>query len=160
MSCPRRMRESGPWQKQQGLDHWTRDRWSADLAAVREMNIRKCEESPNLHMDVDQRGAWMWECDVPRTCSFCGSIHPDDAIALLKDGWEVETAKPYKRYLNPPGMRTRHEQVCRQIESKGTFDNATLPSFWHPTPPVKLYTMHMTQAQVDEWNALVAEGLG
>ena len=37
-----------------------------------------------------------------RHCSFCGSLHPDDFMRLIEEGWIVgPTDKPYKAYLGP-----------------------------------------------------------
>lgn len=61
----------------------------------------------------------------PHTCSYCGGIHPDDAIELLIDGWEFEqTEKPWKFYMHPPGGEA------------------------YPVPAVKVYLMHWTREQV------------
>lgn len=69
----------------------------------------------------------------PRTCSYCGGVHPDDAVSLLKAGWHVEgTDKSYKRYLNPP-------------------------SGPGPVPPVKVYVQHFGHEQIAAFNA--ASGL-
>lgn len=36
-------------------------------------------------------------------CSFCGSLHPDRFMELVRDGWLVgPTDKPYKAYLSAP----------------------------------------------------------
>lgn len=75
----------------------------------------------------------MWPDGVtkPRTCSHCGGVNPDDAIALLADGWSVElTDKGYKFYMHPP------EAV--QV-----------------VPPVKMYLMHFTRAQADRADEIV-----
>ena len=38
-----------------------------------------------------------------RHCSFCGSLHPDDFMRLVKEGWRVgATDKNYKAYLGSP----------------------------------------------------------
>lgn len=49
-----------------------------------------------------------WRKDVHnnRTCSFCGSIHPDDYINAIKEhgfGISERTTKSYKVYVNIPG---------------------------------------------------------
>lgn len=63
---------------------------------------------------------WPEAFPAPRSCSFCGGVHPGDAVDLLSLGWTVDhTGKGYKAYLNPPrGHR-------------------------HPVPPVKFYTQHL-----------------
>ena len=58
-----------------------------------------------------------------RVCSFCGSLHPDDFLALVKQSAEVDettavytevvriepSSKSYKVYVNQPGVRNAHE---------------------------------------------------
>lgn len=88
----------------------------------------------------------------PRTCSYCGSVHPEDAIALMEKGWEVETSsKSYKRYMHPPGyvrQQLRLFEVPGMKEPKG---------YREPTPPMKLYVMHMTPDQIDRFNSILAK---
>ena len=63
--------------------------------------------------------------DGYRACSFCGGMHPDDAIAFVKAGCEVEgTDKGYKRYLRGQGIGG----------------------------PGKLYIQHFSKDQVAEFN--------
>ena len=82
----------------------------------------------------------------PRTCSYCGGVHPEDAIELLKAGWTVEaTSKAYKRYLEPPGYR---EQM-RDWKPGGPPSENWIES---PVPPVKLYVYHLNQEQIDRFN--------
>ena len=69
---------------------------------------------------------WDGRYPKPRTCSYCGSAHPDDVVALLKKGWLPEEAigKNYKIYINVPvGVRS-------------------------PVPPVKLYLQHCSRQQI------------
>lgn len=80
-TCPRRMFETGPWEKIEGMDSWSKERWAKD----------------GDHWD------WHW---TPRVCSFCGGANPQDVIQLIDEGWEIATTtKPYKRYLQPPGFK-------------------------------------------------------
>ncbi len=38
-----------------------------------------------------------------KTCSYCGSMHPDEFLAQIRDGWIVgQTSKNYKAYIGPP----------------------------------------------------------
>lgn len=116
LTCPRRMNELGPWPHQEGLDHWRDDRWGSR---------------------PDNRWEWPWQ---PRVCSFCGGVHPDDAIRLRQEGWRVEsTDKSYKRYLQPPGG------------TMGFGGNVYVPP-WFPVPPVKVYTQHFDGEQIDLFN--------
>ena len=40
---------------------------------------------------------------VGSSCSYCGSLHPDRFMELVREGWTVgPTDKNYKAYLGPP----------------------------------------------------------
>ena len=80
-----------------------------------------------------KKESWPKGIKKPRTCSFCGCIHPEDAITLVRDSnFTVEsTTKNYKWYLNPP-----HGQVA--------------PSF-------KLYRQHTTQEQRETLSNIILE---
>lgn len=73
-TCPRRMSEMGPWERDEDQDVWYEDdRGSEEVG----------RPSPG-----------------PR-CSFCGSLHPEKFLELIADGWTVEpTDKTYKAYLS------------------------------------------------------------
>jgi len=77
------------------------------------------------HLQHFPRWSWPWQ---PRVCSYCGSVHPDDAVRLRREGWRiVGTTQEHKRYLQPPAA-------------------------WSPAPCVKVYLLHTT---VDQYAALV-----
>lgn len=72
-TCPRRMAEYGPWEKTDGLDRW------------------------------ESRSGLVGQAEVGLSCSFCGSLHPDRFMELVRDGWSVgPTDKAYKAYLQEP----------------------------------------------------------
>ena len=55
---------------------------------------------------------WRIEADGDRTCSYCGSLHPDDFLDIMrgygegKEGYNFSlTDKSYKVYANRPGVR-------------------------------------------------------
>jgi hypothetical protein len=120
------MGEMGPWEYKEMLDYWSTSNWGPYYMSQ-----------------------WPKEFEPPRTCSFCGGVHPDDAIKLVEQGWEVEaTGKFYKRYINPPGTK-----AARDIYFKtGVFPGR---EYTDPTPPVKLYTMHFTAEQIERFNTLL-----
>jgi hypothetical protein len=90
---------------------------------------------------------WPSGFDKPRTCSYCGGIHPADALTLFAAGWEVEgTDKGYKRYLHPPGCG----DGLRPLRAGGRTGHVA-----SPVPPVKLYLWHFSDADIVEWNRLV-----
>lgn len=72
-TCPRRMAESGPWDRAEGLDRW---------------------ETGHGTVGQDTVGV---------SCSFCGSLNPDRFLELVREGWIVgPTDKSYKVYLDQP----------------------------------------------------------
>jgi hypothetical protein len=119
------------------LEHvakWERDRW-------------------NRHGDSDR---WPDGYPYPRTCSYCGGAHPDDVVALVKAGWEVEsTTKYYKRYLHPPGWREHLRRTLAVIRAGLLEGESHQSSPISPVPPVKVYVMHFSQEQIDAFNAAV-----
>jgi hypothetical protein len=89
----------------------------------------------------------------PRTCSYCGSAHPDDAIRMVLAGWDVEaTTKSYKRYLHPPGWaearRRWHVAVRAGVDPVESFGGPA-----SPVPPVKVYVTHFNDTQRQAFNA-------
>lgn len=99
--------------------------------------------------------AWPVSFKKPRTCPFCGSIHPEDLLGLLKEGWELEsTTKAHKTYWHPPGYRAYHARVVQDIEAhiRGTI---TPPPHIEPTPPVKLYGNHVSHGMAAEINTIL-----
>ena len=66
-----------------------------------------------------------------RTCSYCGSIHPQDVLDMRKKGWRAERSdKPYKGYMHAP----RGEKAPQGVGA------------------MKFYTMHFTPEQLKELN--------
>lgn len=153
-TCGRRMGEMGPWERAEGMDEWETNRWSVDFAAVdakHEAEKKRWEEESNGRTTIHYSPVgdkWVWDSPVPRTCSFCGSIHPDDAFRLIEAGWEIEIAKSYKFYLNPPGYREHMDRCLR-----GEFGDG----YHSPVPPVKGYSPHFNEEQVKRLNAALAE---
>lgn len=157
-SCPRRMREYGPWPHEEGLDEWRRDRWAATKEEADRQVAEFMERNPGGSMGDPQ---WHGPQPQPRTCSFCGAIHPEDAIELVKAGWEVgATGKLYKRYLNPPGTSTKRDALLAGLRRRahgGDDPFRGVPSVWSPLPPVKLYVMHLDADQAKRFNAALAK---
>jgi hypothetical protein len=141
-TCGRRVDELGPWEHGNGLDDWVLEGWDPRFK-------KDDSDPPRFPPDFMDR--------QPRTCNFCGGLHPEDAIALIEADWEVETTgKFYKRYLNPPGFTAQMEatQAWRMGDPE-------LPKPERPivcaTPPVKLYTMHMDKDQAERFNAALKQ---
>jgi len=139
-TCPRRMEIGGSRGREKDLDLWITDRW------------KKKEDRWNLD----------W---IPRTCNWCGGIHPEDSIRLVKEyGFEVEkTDKNYKIYLEPPGYRIAFNARINNLrkfkngEIKEEDIEGRTPSVWSPTPPAKVYLQHFSQDDVDAINAVLKD---
>jgi len=108
-TCGRRMTELGPWDIKENDDEWTVDSWSSQPGSDR---------------------PWKGPGPIPRTCSFCGGINPDDALVLKSLGWWLEPAKSYKLYMHGP--------------------KAPDGKYFNPVPPVKVYTQHFTKDQLQK----------
>ena len=151
--CPRRAEGVLPGYPDH--DEWVTNHWIADHDEAERKRQEWLANNPNSSIGATQ-GEWLWSWGPPRTCSFCGGIHPEDAIRLISEGWEVDpTTKPYKRYLEPPGMRQKHKALIAALD-RGDDSFRSVPSVWSPGPPVKLYTMHFDQDQIDRFNAALA----
>ncbi|GAA0719783.1 hypothetical protein Drose_06080 [Dactylosporangium roseum] len=73
-TCQRRMTDWGPWERAENLDHW-----------------------------ADSGHGLVGQAQAGRSCSFCGSLHPDDFMRLVAEGWIVgPTDKAYKAYFARP----------------------------------------------------------
>ncbi len=93
---------------------------------------------------------WPGPGPAPRTCSFCGGVHPDDVLTLLRDhAWESHgTDKSYKKYLEPPGTRAAHQALMRTGQRAADAPRS-------PTPPAKVYLQHWTDEQMAHANTLI-----
>lgn len=142
--CPRRM--EGPFRFSE-FDTWQRDRWkNTKEEADKAIEEFKARNSPGSSMSDPQ---WHGDSPQPRTCSFCGSIHPDDLLQLLLEGWELEpTDKGYKYYVHPKGWRENFNKRMSSFTGGPT----DIPRFWSPTPPVKSYVMHASEEQIKKLN--------
>lgn len=100
---------------------------------------------------------------VGLSCSFCGSLHPDRFMELVRDGWVVgPTDKSYKAYLGRPvtdeEREQRRAQWVDQMSPLGTEDRAALGGMWdreHAQPPcsqdAKFYFQHLSPDQCGEF---------
>lgn len=147
-TCPRRMHEVGPWPHEEHLDTWT--------------------AGPGL----------IGQDTVGLSCSFCGSLNPDQFIDLVRGGWEVgPTDKNYKAYLRQ-ALTTEeesrqkadwieHNAVAKAVRELGERDGKTseqiasdLDEQWarmpHSSrgPEAKFYFQHLSVEQQDEFISL------
>lgn len=151
-TCPRRLSDFGPWERTENLDTWT---------------------TGHGLIGQDQVGP---------SCSFCGSLHPDRFIALVREGWIVgPTDKSYKVYFARPytadevADRKRRwleaDTTARAIRDLGGRDGKTpeqidadLEQQWARLPSqdgatvAKFYLQHLSEAQRDEFIDLVNNG--
>jgi hypothetical protein len=77
-------------------------------------------------------GRACWRSGTRRTCSFCGGIHPDDAIALLKSGCVLQAT----------------DNACKYFINAS--DDTSL------IPPVKLYGNHASPDHAKQINEILA----
>lgn len=133
------------WSRRRIWSDWLRDRRSAFWTWLETVGL------PTPTSRFSGGTFWPEGEPRPRTCSYCGGVHPDDAIALIMRGWEVETTgKSYKRYLHPPG----YVDAIRQFrDEQNEFKQPRWTGPRSPVPPVKVYTYHFDQRQVDAFNA-------
>lgn len=126
-TCPMRIYDIGSLLKLENLDSWNNDSWKKD-ESILERNKLINEDITNNTFYSEIANYWPWDTNIPRTCSFCGSINPTDTFMLLENGWKIElSTKKYKFYLKPP-------------------DNKS------PVPCIKAYTSHFTTEEIDILN--------
>ncbi len=144
-TCPQRVGQWGPWKKEEGLDRWRDDRWSR-LQAWRS----RLEQWADPEHRLGQPYVWREVQQPPRSCSFCGSGHPEDAIRLLKAGWEVERQPGHPRIdMDPPGHREAQSRFMKAFRARVKL---MAPSVSSPVPPVKFCCRHFTVDQAKRWN--------
>lgn len=121
---------------------------------------RKLVFLPRCWMIGNTKWFWPWQ---PRTCSYCGGVHPEDGIRLLEQGWECDrSSKGYKAYLNPAGARAHRIRMMSRL-AKQTNRTQVLnwsEAVWSPIPPVKFYVQHCTERQLACFNFLVRGAQG
>lgn len=117
-TCPMRAYTVGAVDGE-NLDHWSRARWSQHYTAK-----------------------WPGQYERPRACSFCGSLHPDDALYLLQQDWEVDQgrAKPERAILVPPGAAAHQKATLAAIQTNRL---TSMGDFEFPVPPVKVSLPHL-----------------
>lgn len=163
-TCPRRMTEWGPWERNERLDWWSNASWSRFLVLHDKLRGWLSWQWRDGRWQRGFYGGtrwhWPWR---PRTCSFCGGVHPEDAIRLIREGWDSEkTDKGYKWYLNPPGywewrQSWRKFDTREQMIATGKVGDYVKPFPRLPVPPVKLYVQHFSPEQIDRFNAALRE---
>lgn len=150
-TCPRRMSDFGPWERTEGLDSWRAGRAMGG------------SESVGL------------------SCSFCGSLHPDRFMELVREGWIVgPTDKSYKAYLESPlsdeekaarrERWTTGDSIAQALRRQGQRDGKTAEQIqadldiewernaahWlHGTQTAKFYYQHLSEDQRDEFIELI-----
>lgn len=112
------------------------------------------------------------------SCSYCGSLHPDRFMDLVREGWSVgPTDKNYKAYLRRTptaediaGAKSRwleHSTIARVVREVGERGGKTarqiqadLDERWSQEPPpvvgpeAKFYFQHLSREQRDEFIGL------
>ena len=173
--CPRRDEGYGYDEKSPTADHWRPRNWGYAWArhffywwnngpvgiALRQFHhvlwVREWHRLRGWLPNPSQGGTtweWPWQ---PRTCSFCGGVHPEDAARLVQEGWEMHgTDKGYKHYMEPPGSRARHARIMQSIHVlEEPARRAEVWQGWSAVPPVKLYVQHFNSEQIKVFNAVL-----
>jgi hypothetical protein len=169
MVCPQQVNATLDAQKDHRT-HWRTDAWSLRRIWVdwwRDARSRFRDWLKARGWNVERGryyGGTFWPGGPkPRTCSYCGGVNPDDAVELIRNGWEVEpTTKGYKRYLHPPGYAAGLRAMSQSFQIRGDGRQAVEDEVFRtavrsPVPPVKVYTYHFDQAQIEAFNAAIAD---
>jgi hypothetical protein len=107
-------------------DRWTETTWSRLLNL--EHKILTWGNAIGGIREVTWFHKW-----VPRSCTFCGSIYPEDAIRLCSEGWTVD----------------------RVSDAKYSF----FPREWIPKPQVVLFSVHVTFKQLKKLEEVAGKQL-
>lgn len=123
-------------------------------------------------------GHAFWEAD--RTCSYCGSAHPEDFLNAVADGFQVTpTDKNYKAYVDLPNRNPGAKRVMgassgdprpsdKWVAASTLTDEQLVEMGWSPnsgshryswflidevgaTRNAKFYFQHLSQAQRDQF---------
>ncbi len=154
-----------------GTDRWERSRWHPARVLLDRLRNRfgVMPLTPKELLALMLGGTrWPIGEPSPRSCSYCGGVHPADAVALIRRGWRVEsTTKCYERYLHPPGStdpiaeariederfktliaegKPFHEARETVLRERAERWQARSARVHEPIPPVKLYTQHFTES--------------
>lgn len=127
-TCPRRMLEPGPWDRAPLLDGW--------------------ETGHGLVGRQEQE---------EKSCSFCGSLHPDTFMEWVKQGGAVHpTDKNYKAYIDYPGVDPRKGETTERIEVTRNGRGMHVTTVYGTQ--AKFYFQHLSEAQRIEFVDLYNNG--
>lgn len=116
-----------------------------------------------------ERGGLIGQEAAGRSCSYCGSLHPDRFLELLREGWYLgPTDKNYKAYLGKP-LTDEEIARCREQwleQMKGVVAASDLGSGWEEQrlliqgggQQAKFYYQHLSSDQRNEFIALHNSG--
>jgi hypothetical protein len=131
--CPRRGIHTAETDLQP--DTWDRDLWHPDLWTRLE---RWWERVSGLSTRSRSRIHWPAGAASPRTCSRCGTAHPEDAIRFVHDhvgrGWRIQMG-----ILSETRLFVPYDVVATR----------------EPVPAFRVSILHFTPDQVDRWNEAV-----
>lgn len=85
----------------------------------------------------DRSEGWTEVGAAPRHCSWCGSIHPEDAVWLSLAGWRLSAVKSGEFLLRPPSTRpaglTARLMLAHFDRDQRSAFNSTMPPTAPPT---------------------------
>jgi hypothetical protein len=160
-TCPRRA--EGLAFGSDGADRWTLENWRfTDPEEARKSNVA---ESERKNLEAAAKGYkstsysndryWLWPGPgpMPRTCSYCGGVHPEDALKLKKEfKFEIgSTTKRYKVYIEPPGYGIEQLNSLTNMQAGVDPVEAFIKNKVRAIyPPLKAYSPHFTTEQWQE----------
>ena len=99
---------------------------------------------------------WEGPGEHPRTCSYCGSVHPEDVIKLIEQGWEIHpSTKSYKWYIELPGTADHQAGFLKAIGNDEYMEAEKANPFKRLSSPMKLYGQHTDKDQQNRLNRLL-----
>ncbi len=163
-TCPRRA--EGPGYGVEGEDRWGLESWRfTDPDEAARFNRAEADRTNAKAKAMGQNSVshpnlryWLWPGPgpMPRTCSYCGSIHPEDAIKLVKEFkfTVARSTKGYKVYIHPPGyeigLLEAHVNMSAGVDPVEALGGQRVEDV---APPLKAYSPHFTP---DQWRELVS----
>jgi len=162
-TCPRRA--EGPGYGVEGADRWELKNWKftdpeeakkANDAEAQRKNAEAKSKGQSVVFSSNPR-YWLWPGPgpTPRTCSYCGCIHPEDVLRLKREfKFEVtRSTKSYKVYIEAPGYGIEQVNSLANMQAGvdpvEAFSKNKVQAIY---PPLKAYSPHFSP---DQWSELL-----
>ena len=96
-----------------------------DKSEIDALEIMTCGRFVASAYDSIGKHFWATRPNGDRTCSYCGSLHPDDVIRIVKNlgiGCIGSTTKSYKWYIRQPSVKNACEGGIKYYRHHDTPD--------------------------------------